>query len=117
MPLASRPHMLQPEPETVPDVYDDGRLRVEHDSFYIACEGQSIKLPRTEFLIISRLARNSERFVQGIDLWQHAWGESKPFNPVSLHVYIYRLRGKLARYGLRIETLVGVGYRLLTKTA
>ena len=49
--------MIQTEPETAPDVYDDGRLRVEHESFYIACEGQSIKLPRTEFLIINCVSK------------------------------------------------------------
>lgn len=32
----------------------------------------------------------------------------------SLHVYIYRLRAKLLPYNLQIDTLVNVGYRLLT---
>lgn len=32
------------------DVYDDGHLRVEHDNYYVACDGTPIKLPRTEFL-------------------------------------------------------------------
>jgi len=61
----------------------------------LSCEGQSIKLPRAEFLIVSRLARNAERFVRAEELWRFAWGEKKPFNPVSLHVYIYRLRRNL----------------------
>ena len=95
------------------DVYDDGYLRVEHDNYYIACGETPIKLPRTEFLIVSRLTRNPERIVSSEELWRFAWGDDKPFNPVSLHVYIYRLRGKLAPYGLRIETMVNVGYRLL----
>ena len=30
------------------------------------------------------------------------------------HVYIYRLRAKLTTFGLQIETMVNVGYRLLT---
>jgi DNA-binding response OmpR family regulator len=46
---------------------------------------------------------------------EEAWGERKPFNSVSLHVYMYRLRRKLAPYGLNIETMVNVGYRLLPK--
>ncbi len=95
------------------NVYDDGHLRVEHDNYYVACEGRSIKLPRSEFLIISRLARTPERIVASEELWQYAWGLSKPFNAVSLHVYMYRLRRKLAPYGLNIETMVNVGYRLL----
>ncbi|MBV9957920.1 MAG: helix-turn-helix domain-containing protein [Acidobacteria bacterium] len=97
------------------NIYDDGNLRVEHDNYYVACAGRSIKLPRSEFLIISRLARTPERIVSSEELWQQAWGARKPFNAVSLHVYMYRLRRKLAPYGLHNETMVNVGYRLLPK--
>jgi len=96
-----------------PDVYDDGYLRIEHRSYYAACSGVPIKLPRTEFLIFSRLARAPERIVTAEELWAYAWGDSKPLNTESLHVYIYRLRSKLLPYSLRIDTMVNVGYRLL----
>ncbi len=95
------------------DVYDDGFLRVEHKNYYVACGGQPIKLPRTEFLIFSRLARSPERIVSAEELWEYAWGNEKPLNTESLHVYIYRLRSKLVPYNLRIDTMVNVGYRLL----
>lgn len=95
------------------DVYDDGHLRVEHDNYYVACEGQPIKFPRTEFLIISRLTRNPERIVPSEDIWRAVWGERKPFNSDSLHVHIYRMRNKLDAYGVKIETMVNVGYRLV----
>jgi len=95
------------------DVYDDGYLRVEHENYYLACGGQSISLPRTEFLLISRLVRSVERVVSAKELWQSAWGNKKPLNSESMHVYIYRLRTKLLPYKLQIDTLVNVGYRLL----
>jgi two-component system alkaline phosphatase synthesis response regulator PhoP len=95
------------------NVFDDGYLRIEHDNYYVACEGQSLKLPRAEFLILSRLAGNPERVVSNEDLWQHVWGHSKPLNIESLHVYIYRLRTRLEPYGIKLETMVNVGYRLL----
>lgn len=101
--------------QTAADVYDDGYLRVEHKNYYVACGGQSLKLPRTEFLIFSRLARTPERIVTAEDLWAYAWGTAKPVNAESLHVYIYRLRSKLMPYNLRIDTMVNVGYRLLLK--
>jgi DNA-binding response OmpR family regulator len=96
------------------DVYDDGFLRVEHKNYYAACDGHSIKLPRTEFLIFSRLTRTPDRIVTAEDLWTSVWGGHKPLNSESLHVYIYRLRAKLSDFGLHIETMVNVGYRLLT---
>jgi DNA-binding response OmpR family regulator len=97
------------------DIYDDGFLHIEHDNYYISCAGETIKLRRTEFLIISRLARNAERIVSAEDLWGHAWNGKKALNPLSLYAYIYTLRRKLAPYGIEIETLVHVGYRLISK--
>lgn len=109
-----QPVSVESQPSGGANVYDDGTLRVEHDNYYVACKGQVLKLPRTEFLIISRLTRNPERIVSSEDLWRSAWGDSKPLNAESLHVHIYRLRNKLEPYGLKIETMVHVGYRLLS---
>jgi two-component system alkaline phosphatase synthesis response regulator PhoP len=95
------------------DVYEDGLLRVEHDNYYVACDGQPLKLPRVEFLLLSRLVGNMTRVVKAQDLWRFAWGDSKPYNAESLRVHIYRLRSKLAPYGIQIETMVSVGYRLV----
>src|SRR5262249_31558152 len=95
------------------DVYDDGYLRVEHRNYYVTCRGEPIHLPRTEFLLLSRLVYSIKRVVTTEDLWNYAWGHGNPFNPESLHVHIYRLRGKLVPYNLRIDTMVNVGYRLL----
>ena len=95
------------------DVYDDGYLRIEHKNYYVACGGRALKLPRTEFLILSRLARSPERIVTAAELWEYAWGTDKPVNMESLHVYIYRLRNKLTSSRVSIDTMVNVGYRLL----
>ena len=99
--------------DAAPNVYDDGHLRVEHDNYYVSLGGRALKLPRKEFLIISRLARNPERIVASEELWQHAWGARAPFNAESLHVHIYRLRRRLAPHRIQIDTMVNVGYRLL----
>lgn len=110
--ISSADHYSQ-KPSLESDIYDDGYLRVEHKNYYVSCAGQSLRLPRTEFLIFSRLARSPERIVPVEELWEYAWGREKPINTESLHVYIYRLRHKLVPYSLSIETMVNVGYRLL----
>ena len=99
--------------EAAANVYDDGHLRVEHDNYYVSCDGQPLRFRRAEFLLLSRLARNTGRVVKAEELWRHAWGDSKPYNAESLHVHVYRLRSKLAPFGVRIETMVNVGYRLV----
>ena len=100
---------------TTEDIYDDGFLRVEHRNYYVAYAGTPIKLPRTEFLMFSRLMRTPNRVVAADELWSSVWGTDKPLNSESLHVYIYRLRAKLSDFGLQIETMVNVGYRLITQ--
>jgi DNA-binding response OmpR family regulator len=95
------------------EVYDDGHLRVEHENYFASCGGRLLKLPRAEFLILSRLAQNPGRIVTAEDLWQHVWGDSRAFNTESLHVYIYRLRRKLEPLGIKIDTMIHVGYRLI----
>lgn len=94
------------------DVFDNGLLRVEHDNYYVSLGSHPLKLPRKEFLIISRLARNFDRVVQSEEIWRYAWGDSAPFNSESLHVHIYRLRRRLETAGLHLDTMVNVGYRL-----
>ena len=105
---------LKGESQLPEDTFDDGFLRVEHRNYYVACGGTPLKLPRTEFLIFSRLARTPNRIVTSEDLWSSVWRGDKPLNSESLHVYIYRLRAKLSEFGLQIETMVNVGYRLNT---
>jgi DNA-binding response OmpR family regulator len=95
------------------DVYDDGCLRVEHDNYYAACHKRLISLTRAEFLILSKLVRNPGRYIESKGLWDYIWKDRKPYNPESLHVFIYRLRNKLEPYHIVIETMVAVGYRIL----
>ncbi|HLL70659.1 MAG TPA: winged helix-turn-helix domain-containing protein [Pyrinomonadaceae bacterium] len=102
------------KPESGAQVYDDGRLRVEHENYYVACGASVLQLPRKEFLILSRLARNAQRIVSSAEIWQHAWPPAAPFNAESLHVHIYRLRRRLSPFRIHIETMVNVGYRLIT---
>jgi DNA-binding response OmpR family regulator len=93
------------------DVYDDGYLRVEHDNYYVACGGKRISLPLKEFLVFSRLARSADRVVPSEEIWRSAWADS-PFNSLSLRVHIHRLRRTFQPFGLRIESMIGVGYCL-----
>ena|SRR6185436_17682201 len=106
-PLAVAPNPLDE------DVYDDGYLRVEHESYYVSCGGNPIYLPRVEFLLLSRLSRSMDRVVKSEELWRAAWADSKPLNCGSLHVYIHRLRSKLSPHQVQIDTVVNVGYRLI----
>lgn len=114
--MASEPRFPPSQPTPVatgedPNVYDDGYLRVEYLNYYVACAGKRISLPLKEFLVFSRLARNADRVVPSEEIWRAGWGDS-PFNSLSLRVHIHRLRQTFQPLGLRIESMVGVGYCL-----
>jgi len=99
------------------DVYDDGYLRVEHDKYYVECGGQPLyNLSRTEFLILSRLARDFGRPVNHADLWGDVWEAKAGYNSSALKVHVANIRRKLAPYSLDIVPMVNIGYRLI-KTA
>jgi DNA-binding response OmpR family regulator len=95
-------------------VYDDGRLRIEHDNYYVTCDGVLLRLPRKEFLILSRLAQGAGRVVRAEEIRRCAWRDGTAFHRMSLHAHIYRLRRRLRPLGVEIGTMVNVGYRLLT---
>lgn len=94
-------------------VYDDGYLRVEYDSFYVAVGGRKLKLGRTEFQLISILTRERDRYIPAETIWRHLWTENKPLNSKSLRVFIHNIRRRLAPFGIYIESMINVGYRLL----
>jgi DNA-binding response OmpR family regulator len=95
------------------DVYDDGLLRIEHKKFHIELQNNPVRMGRSEFLIVSLMAQNAERYVSPEAMWQHVWEGRKPFNFESLKVIICRLRRRIEPFGMRIETMPNIGYKLM----
>lgn len=98
------------QPDLITGNYDDGYLRIEYDNYFVSCDGQRVKMPRAEFLILSRLSQNPNRIVTYEELWNYAWGTSKPVSIESLKVYIYQLRQIFKPFNIQFETMVNVGY-------
>ncbi len=95
------------------EVYDDGFLLVEHKNYHVECGNKPLKLARAEFLIVSLLVQKAERFVSAKTIWNYLWNGNKPLNFESLKVMICRLRRKFEPFGIRIETMVNFGYKLV----
>ncbi|HKR13991.1 MAG TPA: helix-turn-helix domain-containing protein [Pyrinomonadaceae bacterium] len=100
------------ETKSSSDIYDDSCLHLEHKRFYVSVKGKPLALTRTEFRVLSRLVKGINCIVQFEDLWAHAWGPGKPFNLKSIHVFVSRVRRKLVLFGVRVDSVVGVGYIL-----
>jgi DNA-binding response OmpR family regulator len=100
------------ESKTQADVYDDSCLHLEYKRYFVSVKANALALTRTEFRVLSRLVKGINCIVAFEDLWEHAWGPNKSFNLKSIHVFVSRVRRKLAPFGVRVDSVVGVGYIL-----
>ncbi|MFN0112423.1 MAG: response regulator transcription factor [Blastocatellia bacterium] len=94
-----------------PKLYDDGMLRIDYSDFAVFSQGQSVKLTRKEFALLSILSRNKGRVVPREQLLDQVWGLEYYGEARTLDVHISGLRKKLGAAGNCIETVIGIGYR------
>jgi DNA-binding response OmpR family regulator len=67
---------------------------------------------KTELRILGCLAKNINGITRLEELWTFAWESNKPVNRKSIQVMMSRVRSKIAASGLRIDSLVDIGYIL-----
>ena len=106
--LQRRPAALQPACLVVGDIqYDPATREVR--------AGQSSPvLTATELSILELLMRRSPAVVQRRSIALHVWDdEADAVGSNTIDVHLARLRAKLASAHVRIETLRGVGYRIV----
>ena len=79
----------------------------------IAVDGAQIRLTRREFELLRYLVENRNRVLSRDRLLERVWGYDRLIETRSVDVHVGRLRGKLGEAGKQIETVVGLGYRLI----
>jgi two-component system, OmpR family, KDP operon response regulator KdpE len=93
-------------------------LSVDIERRRVMLDGGELRLTRTEYALLTALARNADRVVTDAMLLHEVWGPEYGDEDHYLHVYVARLRKKLERDPQRpryIITEPGVGYRLITE--
>lgn len=94
------------------NIFDNGVLRIDPDTFTVVYKGKEIRLTRKEFALIQELARNQGKVLSREMLLDRVWGMNYYGDSRTLDVHIRRLRQKIGDPAL-IETLTGIGYRLV----
>jgi DNA-binding response OmpR family regulator len=75
-----------------------------------------VSLTGTEFSILEILARRSPAVVERRSIAVQVWEEeADALGSNTIDVHVARLRSKLAGANARIETLRGIGYRIVPK--
>jgi two-component system, OmpR family, response regulator len=90
-----------------------GALCIDRTEQQATIDGKSLDLTRREFKLIAYLAREAGRAVPRTELLSKVWEVA--FDPGSnvVEVHIRNLREKLGEHAGMIETLRGVGYRMV----
>lgn len=93
-----------------------GDVIVDPASHTVSVGGQPVDLSSREFLLLYTLAREAGTVVTREKLLKTVWGPDFTGETQTVYVYINWLRKKLGRNApqtLRIETVHGVGYKLV----
>jgi two-component system, OmpR family, response regulator RegX3 len=94
-----------------------GGLRIDPGARSVLLSGEPVKLARREFDLLAELARNAGQVVTREDLMSRVWDVNWFGSTKTLDVHIRTLRRKLGDDSSNprfIETVRGVGFRLLT---
>ena len=89
-----------------------GELRIDVAGHRTWVAEEEVKLTVTEFRLLTILAERRGRVQRRADLLRDVWGYHDDIDSRTVDTHIRRLRHKLKQAGERIETVVGVGYRL-----
>ena len=91
-----------------------GELEFDPAAREVLVRGQRPALTSTELGILEILLRRSPGVADRRSIAQHVWdNEADAFGSNTIDVHLARLRAKLAGGGVRIETVRGVGYRII----
>jgi DNA-binding response OmpR family regulator len=93
-----------------------GPLHVDLRARSATLAGSPLELRTLEFELLAELARNAGQVMKRDRLLEHVWGLSFAGGTRTVDVHVAQLRKKLGRPDL-IQTVRGVGYRLLDRVA
>ena len=93
------------------DTIDIGELSVDNRSARAFVSGMSIKLTSHEFRLLSYMASHRDRVISRTELVEHIYDQDFDRDSNTIEVFVGRLRRKIGTN--RIETVRGLGYRLM----
>jgi len=89
-----------------------GGIRLDVAGHRLAVNGGEVPLTATEFRLLKLLIERGGRVQTRGQLLSDVWGYAEDIDSRTVDTHIRRLRRKLGPEAERIETVIGVGYRL-----
>jgi two-component system phosphate regulon response regulator PhoB len=94
------------------EMLEAGPVRVDVRGHRVWVDEEEVVLTATEFRLLSILVERCGRVQSRSQLLQDVWEYTEEVDSRTVDTHVRRLRRKLGDAGPRIETVVGVGYRL-----
>ena len=101
-----------PQQEHTGRLLEAGAIRLDVDGHRAWVDAKEIALTATEFRLLRILLERHGRVQTRARLLRDVWGYAEDTDSRTVDTHVRRLRHKLTTAGERIETVVGVGYRL-----
>jgi two-component system phosphate regulon response regulator PhoB len=98
--------------ESDPDRLEIGRIQLDTAAHRALVRGSEIPLTATEFRLLRVLMERQGRVQTRSRLLTDVWGYAEDVDSRTVDTHVRRLRRKLGSESDRIETVIGVGYRL-----
>ena len=93
-----------------------GNLKIDSSRREVTIDGQPLKLRTKEFDLLSAFAQNIEIVLTREQLLDRVWGDEYYGETRTVDIHINHLRDKISGADASIETVRGVGYKLITKS-
>jgi two-component system phosphate regulon response regulator PhoB len=103
---------LQPEETAASEVLQVGGIELDISGHQLRLGGKEVPLTATEFRLLRLLMERNGRVQTRGQLLSDVWGYAEDIDSRTVDTHIRRLRRKLGPEADRIETVIGVGYRL-----
>ena len=111
-------HRGVPEPGAdEPNLLHAGPIQVDLEHHEVRVQGDSLKLTLTEFRLLAELVRAAGRVRSRDRLLADVWGYDADVMSRTVDTHVRRLRSKLGAASDWLDTVRGVGYRILDPTA
>jgi two-component system, OmpR family, alkaline phosphatase synthesis response regulator PhoP len=94
-----------------------GDLEIDPNRHEVRCQGELVDLRAQEFEVLMVLAKEPGRVYSREQLLNLAWGYDFYGQTRTVDVHVGQIRRKLARSSVHIETVTGIGYKLVLPAA
>lgn len=103
----------EPGPRRSAPRLECGAIALDEPARRVTVEGRPVDLSPREFSLLEALLRHPDQVLSRDQLLDQAWPFSVAVTPNAVDAYVHYLRTKLGDAGAQIETVRGVGYRLV----